>query len=200
MLESRSQQLAEVAYRLGVDFTPEDEWRFMNLLTDFKIFKRGHRRSITNIFRSRDEFLETDLRIFDYQYTISSGKSHHRYRQTVFFADSRKLGLPEFRMKPENFFHKIGSLLGFEDINFENYPEFSNQYYLKSTDEEYLRATMHDGILRFFSKEKGWRLEGINYYLIFYRHNVLMPPEKIKQFYDKGMQVFDLFRNDKEMS
>lgn len=193
---NRSQQLAEVAYKMGVHFTPEDDWGLFTLLRDFKLFKRGHSRVISNIMQSRDELLETDLRIFDYKYTISTNNSSRRFRQTVFFADSRKLGLPEFRMKPEQFIHKIGSLLGFEDINFENHPEFSHQYYLKSADEEYLRATMHDGILRFFSVEKGWHLEGVNYFLIFYRRNVLLPPERIQQFYMKGLQVFDLFKGE----
>lgn len=196
MKGSRSDQLAEVAYRIGVDFSPEDHWGLINLLTDFKLFRRGMRKKITNVFRSRDDLLETDLRIFDYQYTISTGKTSRRFRQTVFFADSRKLGLPEFRMKPEIFIHKIGALLGFEDINFEAFPEFSRQYYLKSTDEHYLRASMHDGILEFFSVEKGWRVEGVNYYLIFYKKDVLFPPERIKSFYDKGTRVFELFKGE----
>lgn len=194
-MSRRSEQLAEIAYRIGVDFSPEDDWGLINLLEDFKLFKRGYRKKIANILRSQDELLESDLRIFDYQYTIPAGNSSKRYRQTVFFADSRKLGLPEFRMKPELFIHKIGALLGFKDINFKAFPEFSRQYYLKSSDEQYIRATMNDGILRFFSLEKGWRIEGINYYLIFYRKNELFPPEKIKEFYDKGMQVFELFQN-----
>ncbi len=192
----RSQQLAEIAYRMQVDFSPEDDWGLIKLLEDFKLFSRGIGKKITNVFRSRDEMLETDLRIFDYQYTISTGKTSKRYRQTVFFADSRKLGLPEFRMKPELFIHKIGALLGFKDINFEAFPKFSRQYYLKSTDEYYLRASMHDGILRFFSVEKGWRVEGINYYLIFYKKDVLFPPEEIKDFFAKGTQVFELFKEN----
>ncbi|PHN02947.1 hypothetical protein [Flavilitoribacter nigricans] len=195
MSGSRSDQLAEIAYRIKVDFSPEDDWGLINLLEDFKLFRRGFRKTISNVFRSRDDFLETDLRVFDYQYTISTGKTSKRFRQTVFFADSRKLGLPEFRMKPELFIHKIGALLGFEDINFEEFPEFSRQYYLKSSDEQYLRASMHDGILRFFSVEKGWRVEGVNYYLIFYKKDVLFPPQEIKAFYEKGTQVFELFRD-----
>jgi len=193
---NRNPQLAKIAYQLDVDFMSEDDWGLINLLQDFKLFRRGGRKKITNILRSRDDLLETDLRIFDYKYVLSTGKSAKRYRQTVFFADSRKLGLPEFRMKPELFIHKIGALLGFDDINFESYPEFSRQYYLKSTDEEYLRATMHGGILRFFSEEKGWRVEGVNYYLIFYKKDVLFPPKRIRKFYDKGMQVFDLFKGE----
>lgn len=189
----RTERLAELAYRINVDFSPEDDWGLIKLLEDFKLFKRGIGKKITNVFRSRDEMLETDVRIFDYKYTISTGKTSRRYQQTVFFADSRKLGLPEFRMKPEVFIHKIGKLLGFEDINFEAFPDFSSQYYLKSTDEQYLRATMHDGILSFFSTEKGWRVEGINYYLIFYKKDRLYPPAEMESFLKKGTTVFELF-------
>lgn len=195
-LESRSRQLDRIAYELGLEFTFEDDWGLINLLRDFRLFRRGRSKRITNILCHKDAMLETTLRIFDYKYK-THGQHGKLVRQTVFFADSRKLGLPEFWMKPELFIHKIGALLGFEDINFESHPEFSRQYYLKSSDEYYLRSKMSDEVLRFFTIEKDWRLEGINYFLIFYKKGVIFPPEQIKRFYHKGRQVLELFREDK---
>jgi hypothetical protein len=196
MSANRTQQLSDVAYRLGLDFQAEDEWGLLALLEDFRLFNRGIGKEISNIMRSRDDLLESDLRIFDYKYVISTGNSSRRFRQTVFFMDSRKLGLPDFRMRPEQFIHKIGALIGFEDIDFEDHSDFSNQYYLKSSDEYYLRASLQEGFFKFFSVEKGWYLEGLNYYLIFYRKDVLFPPDKIRNFYRMGMEVFDLFKLD----
>ncbi|MCB0632372.1 MAG: hypothetical protein R2824_17480 [Saprospiraceae bacterium] len=196
MLSNRTQQLADVAYKLGLDFFPEDEWGLKALLEDFRLFNKGIGKEITNIMRGRDDLLESDLRIFDYKYVISTGNSSRRFRQTVFFMDSRKLGLPDFRMRPELFIHKVGALIGFEDIDFEEYPDFSNQYYLKSSDEYYLRASLKEGFFKFFSREKGWYLEGLNYYMIFYRKDVLFPPDKIRNFYRMGLEVFDLFKFD----
>lgn len=196
MPANRTQQLASIAYQLKLDFYPEDQWGLIGLLEDFKLFNKGIRKKITNVMRSRDDMLESDLRIFDYTYTISTGKSSRRFRQTVFFMDSRKLGLPDFRMRPEQFIHKIGALIGFEDIDFEEHPDFSRKYYLKSSDEYYLRASLKEGFFKFFSVETGWFVEGLNYYLIFYRKDTLFPPTKIQNFYRKGMEVFDLFKLD----
>lgn len=41
-------------------------------------------------------------------------------------------------MKFENFFYKVGVFLGFDDIDFEEYFKFFENYYLKGEDEEYI--------------------------------------------------------------
>lgn len=176
-----------------MSYQPEDEWGLLNLLEDFKLFRRGRRKRMEHILRRQDAMLDTDVRIFDYSYTIQANNSRRTVAQTVFFMHSKKLGLPEFWMKPEHFFHNIGEFLGFtEDIDFEEYPKFSTQYWLKSDDEPYLRASLSDPFLKFFTIEKDWHLEGINYYLIFYKKDVLLAPEKIKNFYQKGMQICEM--------
>lgn len=193
MAASRVEQFKRIAYELDMTYQPKDEWGLINLLEDFKLFQRGGRKRIEHILLHKDAMLETETRIFDYRYTISTGKSSRTYKQTVFFMQSKKLGLPQFLMKPEHFFHNIGEFLGFtEDIDFEEHPKFSKQYWLKSENEDYLRASLGDPFLKFFTIEKDWRLEGINYYLIFYQKNLLLSPSRIKDFYRKGMQICEM--------
>ena len=193
MEESRVAHLQRIAYELDMTYQPEDEWGLLHLLEDFKLFRKGGRKCIEHILRHPDAMLETDVRIFDYRYTISTGKSSQTYKQTVFFMQSKKLGLPQFLMKPEHFFHNIGEFLGFtEDIDFEEHPKFSKQYWLKSENEGYLRASLPDPFLKFFTIETDWTLEGINYYLLFYRKNHLLAPKQIKDFYQKGMRICEM--------
>lgn len=194
MSKQRTQQLEQVAFNLNMQFEPKDEWGLYELLRDFKLFEiSGGKKGISNVMHHNDGMLEMETSIFDYQYTISTGKSAVTYKQTVFFMQSKKLGLPHFWMKPETIFHRLGEWLHFsKDIDFETFPKFSEQYWLKSTDEHYLRASMNDKVLRFFTIEKNWSLEGCNYYLIFYRHNVLLPPAIIKDFYQRGMKICEM--------
>ncbi len=190
---SRAEQLARVAFDLNMDFQPKDDWGVLNLLKDFRLFQQGGSKRIEHIMRQRGDMLEMDVRIFDYRYTISSGKSSKTFKQTVFFMQSKKLGLPQFLMRPEHFFHKVGEWLNLtQDIDFEEFPAFSDQYWLQSEDEDYLRASVTPPFLRFFSIEKDWRLEGVNYFLIFYRKEKLLPPAQIKEFYRKGMKVCEM--------
>ncbi|MCO6480532.1 MAG: hypothetical protein J5I94_28070 [Phaeodactylibacter sp.] len=196
MSYSRSAQLKNIAYQLGMEYKAEDEWGLHTMLKDFRLFSRGHHRRITNMLYRRDGMLQLDVRIFDYRYTISTGKSSRDFKQTVFYVQSKKLGLPQFLMKPERFFHKIGAWLGLEDIDFERYPKFSSQYLLKGDDEDYIRASFKEEVLQFFTIEKDWSMEGLNYYLVLYRKNRLLLPSQIVDFYRKGMQVHQLLLSE----
>ncbi len=190
--KSRTANMERVAFELGMEFSPKDEWGLRRLLLDFKLFRQGSGQRITNLLQKEDDLMESKTYIFDYQYTISTGKSSHTYHQTVFFLDSKKLGLPEFWMKPENFFHKIGDWLGFKDIDFAAFPEFSKQYHLKGKDEEAVRYAMNDQVLHYFTVEKDWCLEGQNYFMIFYKSETLLSEGQIKSFYKKGMELYGM--------
>lgn len=192
MLSHRAEQLDNIAFQLGMEFNPRDEWGLINYLEDFKLFRRGFAKRISNILHRQDDLLNLNTYIFDYRFTVSTGNSARVIRQTVFFIESRKLGLPIFYMRPENIFHRIGEFLGLQDIDFEEYPVFSDNYLLRGDDESYIRASMDESFLRFFSVEKKWYLEGINYYLLFYRRGRLLKPEQIREFYSKGLEIYRL--------
>jgi len=193
MSKKRTQALEQVAFDLKMQFEPKDEWGLFELLKDFKLFVAASRGSITNILHRKDEMLETDVHIFDYQYAVSTGKVTVIIQQTVFFLQSKKLGLPHFWMKPETIAHRIGEWLHLQkDIDFEGFPKFSEQYWLKGEDEDYIRATTNDQVLKFFTIEKDWSLEGCNYYLVLYKNAKLLPIETIKDLYRKGMKVCEM--------
>ena len=184
----RAQRLRSVAYNLDMKYQYGEEWGIMPFLRDFKLFRKGRGRKITHMLSTQDEFLESKIYIFDYQY--KKGKNGRKHMQTVFFIESKKLGLPQFFMEPEQFFSRIGELLGLvKDIDFEEHPEFSQNYLLSGDDEEYIRFAMNEQFRRLFTVEKNWTLEGINYYLIFYRKGRLMRENHIRDFYHKGLEV-----------
>ena len=55
---------------------------------------------------------------------------------------------------------------------------------------------MTDEVLKYFSVEKNWSLEGVNYYLIFYQKRKLIPPHQIRHFYQKGMEIYKMLITD----
>lgn len=192
---TRPESLKRMAADWGMSYQPKDEWGLMRQLSDFRLFRRGSGRRITNLLQSRDEMLETYFHLFDYRFQVSTGKSTQFFDQSVFFVDSKRLGLPQFTMKPETFLHYIGDLMGFKDIDFEAYPKFSKNYYLKGEHEDLIRSTFPHRFLRFFSQEREWHLEGINYYLIFYRINHLARPRELRAFFDKGKEIYKILRD-----
>ena len=190
----RVKKLSAFSLSLDMAFAERDEFGLIQLMKEFKLFSKGGSKRISNIISRKDIFKEFDVKIFDYQYVISTGNSSQRFRQTVFFVESFQLSLPHFWMQPEGLIHRIGNWFGFQDINFEDFPQFSKQYDLKGKDEERVRNEMNESVLHFFTLQKGWNLEGLNFYMILYRKSKLMPPDQIKTLFESGEKVFDLFR------
>lgn len=195
----RSSKIRALASHLDMQYFPTDEWGMNALLRDFRLFKRGRRKVIDNVMRYVDPLLETEINVFDYRYTVSSGKSAKTHKQTVFFIRSKNLALPEFLMRPENIMHQIGEWLNFtQDIDFADFPEFSQQYLLQGEDEDYIRHKMTPQLLRYFTVEKNWTLEGVNYFLVFYQNRKQLEPRQIRTFYKKGMAIFSMLK-EKEL-
>ena len=190
----RREKMEGVAAEIGLQFKEKGDKGLVNLLSDFKLFKIGHHKTIRNLLWN-DSFQEDlKVRLFDYRYTVSTGNSAHVEKQTVFFIQSKQLGLPQFHLQPESFIHRIGHWLGFKDINLDNEPEFSRKYYLKGPEEELIRQTFSDPVARFLKNEKAFHAEGLNYFLIIYFKKKLVSPEEIPAFFNKCMHVFEVLK------
>ena len=189
----RTEKFKKLSLEMDMSFSEKDEWGLLNLLKGFQLFHKG---DITNILKEKEGFYDSDIRIFDYKYTKGSGDSSSTHKQTVFFIQSKKLNLPEFYLKPEYFLYRIGKYFGIKDIDFQEHPEFSKQYWLKGTDEARIRKEINEEVIHFFTIEKNWSLEGINYYMILYKKDTLLLPEEVKELYEKGKELVTLFVSD----
>ncbi|MEL7161956.1 MAG: hypothetical protein AAFN92_14435, partial [Bacteroidota bacterium] len=154
----------------------------------------GRNKKIERVLRKQDGLMEFDIAIFDYSFRPWGGPKggKKRVHQTVFFLQSAKLGLPEVWMKPETIGHKIGELFGFKDIDFVRFPKFSGQYRLTGGDEDYIRHHFTDEVLHYFTHQKGWSMEGLGFYLLFYRRGTLIPSAQLEDFYQRGQNLYTL--------
>ncbi len=62
--------------------------------------------------------------------------------------------LPNFTLRPENLFHKIGQVFGYQDIDFDSHPEFSKRYLLKGENESEVRSTFSADTLAFYESDQ----------------------------------------------
>jgi hypothetical protein len=190
---SRSEKFKTLCRMKGMEYLDIDEFGTKAYLQGFELFRYGNGK-IRNLCQQKSPSLDAEIYILDYKYTIYTGKSSATFDQTVFFVNSKKLGLPAFYLKPEHWGHKIAALLGWEDIDFEQYPAFSEKYHLSGENQDFIRHTFNDQVLKYFSKTSGWTIEAANYYLIFYSHNSLMPETILPDFFRLGMGIFDMFK------
>ena len=187
--DHRIKEFEACAQSLKWTYNELDESGLIKLMLDFKLFKKGHRKKICPLIIMDEGDLEYTC-VFDYAYTISSNNSSKTYRQTVYFRYSKSLALPHFVMVPEKWYHKVGTYFGMQDIDFVEYPTFSQNYLLQGSDEDYIRHHFnHPDLVKFFDQQDFYSLEGMNYLLILYIHNTLLPKQQIQQLVRIGNTI-----------
>ncbi len=48
-------------------------------------------------------------------------------------------------------------------------------------------------MLQFFTTEQDWNVEGLNYFMIFYKKDKVLPTTEILDFYQKGRDLMNMF-------
>ena len=200
----RAGMMEKLASNLGLSFSAIDSFGLSKQLQGFDLFERERSRwfrngKITNVMRGM--MGETDVYMFDYAYTIQTGKSSRIVTQTVFFANDKNWFLPNFHLKPERWWHKLKTHLGLDrDINFEETPEFSEKFWLKGDFEELIREQFTPELRGFLSEKPPAQLEGSNYYLIGYKPDKKMDALEAEQFYRHCCEVVQLLQQKKQQA
>ena len=197
--EQRTKEFKRISEQLGMTFSARVKGRAKDQATPpLPLFREGRSRVVTNMLHGDSELLgfaeEFEVRIFAYGFARQQ-QDQHRMQSVICF-QSPQLNLPKFQLRPEEWLHKIGSKLGYQDIDFESHPtavEFSKKYLLRGKDEQKIRALFTDEVLAFFAGQDKICVEGFSSHLCFYRARKLIEPEDIPAFMKEGFEVFRLF-------
>lgn len=185
----RDIQFEKIAKEFGLSYSYKDEFGLVNLLKDFDLFRKFSSKRITNILEEKTEAYKSNFRVFDFEYRLPSLEEEEIYTQTVFFVQSKKLALPHFYMEPRRFFKQIGRDLGKEDSVVKTFPPFS----IKSWSKEQTKNAIPDKLRHYFTTEKDWRIEGVNYFMIIYKKHKTLPTTDLMEFLQKGKEMVDVF-------
>lgn len=106
----------------------------------FSLFDRGSARTIRPAIVGYDSH-GNEWFLFDYQYTVSNGKSSITYRFGVVVVKST-LVFPAMSLSPEGFGHAVGKLFGSREMQVES-EDFNQRYFIKSSDEKMTLDLLH---------------------------------------------------------
>ena len=187
----RIDQIKKIANILKLSFSDEGNQSIIKGLSEFHLFSQGSSKEITNMIHGN--YRNHEFALFDYEYVVEGSESNSSYKQSVIWFHSENLCLPNFALRPENLFHKIGGVLGYQDIDFESHPKFSKTFLLRGNDEPKIRDIFKNEVLNFFESLEEISVEGGDNQLILYRHQLRLMPEELEQFMDEGFQVFEQF-------
>ena len=187
----RCAALLQIANNLGMQFTAEKSDPDAFGFSTMKLFSRGRSRQIRN--RISGPMADATGMLFDYRFTVGSGKHSSTHRQTVAAFQIPTAHLPEFSCKPEHFFHKVADLFGFDDIDFESEPAFSKAYHLSGPDEAAVRTLFNADTIRRLEAQvdKHWSIDGQQHWLIVYRANKTIKPEARPEFLLEATEIMN---------
>ena len=194
---ARRQAMQDLAHRLSMTYSGEDESGLLAQLKDFKLFNRerrwlGRKGRIRHVVRGKVE--DTDLYMFDYSYLVSSGKSSRWITQTIFFANNKNWYLPNFKLQPETWWQKALAMFDKSDINFPENPEFSGRFWLTSEFESLTRKAFHPDIQQFLLERPPAHLEGNNFYLLAYKPRKALNADEAEVFFGHCCQLVSLLK------
>jgi hypothetical protein len=189
--KQRLAELAEVAKAMQFTFYEEAPPSVAVQVGGFPLCNLGRSRRWRNVMTGKTA--DRDAVVGEYEYVIGSGKGRHDYRQTVAIFPGGASGLPDFTLAPENFFHKIGQVFGYQDIDFETSEEFSKHYLLRGQDEAAIRRAFNSAVLAWFGQNGGWSVQTSGGSVAVFRSERKCKPAEVPVFLADALRIQDAF-------
>ncbi len=180
------------ASQLGWTFSAEAPWNYIPGLDRFTLFNQGHSKQIKNMMYGEAEGVKAA--VFDYNYTTGSGKNSTTYYQSVVYLEPASLDVPNFSLRPEGIMSKVLSVFGYQDIDFGQRPNFSQQYLLRGHYEPAIRQAFNDRVLAFYENYPGTSTDGGGNQLFLFRAGYRFQPPEIQGYVGLGLELTNLFK------
>ncbi|MFK8113474.1 MAG: DUF3592 domain-containing protein [Rubripirellula sp.] len=180
----------------------------MSDLTELEaLLSEVFRESVSVEGDQRHEQGDAELSIVEmgYQRRTADGDGRHHYqrvRQTAIVSHDPELELPEFRLAPraKGITAGLMSMLGgMGDINFDDSPTFSKEYFLHGWAEEPVRLLFNEQLRGQFAENLGWSVIGKGDALVVFRHNQVIDGDIERQkFTQEGLALLASFQQAEE--
>lgn len=143
----------------GVDNSTPDFPFSADFLTFFPTFNRGSAQTIEPAMIGRDGD-GNNWFLFDYRYTVSSGKSSTTYRYSIVIAQTPVM-FPTMSLAPENVGFSVGKFFGMRELQVES-EEFNKRFFIKTTDEKMSVDLLHPMAIEMFLRQPlfEWQTSG----------------------------------------
>ena len=156
----RREELFELASRLGLNFSPGNDYSLAERFGFLDKLAQGSNRYAFNVISGN--YRQQQVLVFDYHYethsTDSKGRrqTHHHYFS--FFILLLPISFPELKISREGFLSKIAQALGYDDIDFES-AEFSRAFCVRSKDRKFAYDVCNAQMMEYLLANRDLSLE-----------------------------------------
>jgi hypothetical protein len=196
--KKRIEAMRVLAAALNFEFSPKKNENFYPEVSHHELFSKGSSPRIKNLMLGHSG--EMDIALMEFSYTVGSGKERRTITQTVVRIKSQALNLPSFTLCQESLLHKIGSVFGYKDIDFKEFPFFSKKYLLRGSNEDEIRSFFNQDIIKFFEERmQKKKLKDISVQtdqndFIYFHGGRRFPVKSLQAFLQEAIDLFYLFK------
>ena len=131
------------------------------------------------------------IEIFDY-YSLEGQQDIKKVATAIRFT-SDKLQLPNFALRPKTVLNRNHPLFGETFIPIKGNHEFFQNYIVQTDDKTAVRALFDEELCNHFARLLSKSVEGKGKQLIYLYEGHLVSHERVDEFLEEAMQVFNLF-------
>lgn len=146
----RTGEMHAVARGLGWPLTAGASSDNIPAVRQPELFARGHHRQIRNVMSGLRG--EHHVAVFDYEYATGHDRATPQWLQTVVNVHTPGVDYPRFELCPEKMIHRVGSLVGYQDIDLSRHHDFSRAYLLRGPDEAAIRRAFVPGVVELIER------------------------------------------------
>jgi hypothetical protein len=183
----RRRELAELARRKGFLYSPRDVFGLPNAYEQTHLCSQGHSKKASNLIYGTVG--ESEVRYFDYRYTVGSGKNSHTYYKSAFAVQTPYRFTPML-VRPEGVFDKVAGFFGFDDIDLD-LGEFNRKFFVRSEDKKFAYDVLSQRAMQFFLERGAISMEMRWNYCIFY-YNGTLKPAMVERLMDDALEFMKL--------
>jgi hypothetical protein len=187
----RRDALMQLASALQLTFEERRPDLALASLGACSLFCLGHSRRMFNVLSGTIDGL--DVAVFDYAYTIGTGKYRHTFVQTVAWTKLAEPRFPTFALAPEGVLDKVSELLGGQDIDFPSHTSFSARFRLRGESEVSIRRLFTSAVLDAFERSDDVNVEASGDKLVVYRSGRIAEPPQVRDLVAHLGAVRDMF-------
>ncbi|MEM8964894.1 MAG: solute carrier family 23 protein [Bacteroidota bacterium] len=185
-LTRRQVELKQMANSNSWGYDPEIDWEIA-YLNRFLFFKSRPVEYMSNQIGGEYKKLGVRWKICDVCLN-EAFISFETYRITVEVL-SLPFMLPVFSLEEESFLDRISVIAAQQDIDFNEYRNFSRKFLLQGPDEESIRGLFTAKLIHFLEKSDIYHLESNGKELLIFRHLRLASPREILKMVDYSKKL-----------
>lgn len=196
--EARRKGLREAGVAAGLAPASQDVSDLPEGLRKLPLFSFGNERGLENaMWGEGGAFV-----VFDFEYTHvrrdetsprPGRKRRTDFLQTVCAVHLPDGDIPEFTLAPAGLGDAFLGLFGGRDIDLAEEPKFSGEYLLHGPDPDAIRLLFARGAARFLGENTGWTVQGKGAWVLYYKDETVVPPDRLTDFLWEARAVHTAF-------